>query len=206
MLTGNKKYLKKEDNREYYSKSDGNFMQFENCTMAHKVIDRIAWLVEKVHQLDGRTHISVGCKDGYECLTLQSMGVDCIGIDPSEDSILEARHRADQLGWDGRKMFKRGFAEDLPEGIKSDTISCLEVIEHVVDEDELVKALCKVGAYVLISTPDANGRHGLEDAKRNEEHVRVFTKEELETLVSKYGDIVESVIRDDQICILFKPR
>jgi len=205
MKTKNKKYLDKDKNKEYYAKSDGNFMPLENCTQAHKVIDRIAWLVEKVHELDGRTHIAVGCKDGYECLTLQAMGVDCVGIDPSEDSILEARHKADQLGWDGRKMFQKGFAEDMPEGLHADTVSCLEVIEHVVDENALLKVLSRLGTYVMVSTPDANGRHGLEDAKRNEEHVRMFTKEEFEKLIAKYGEIKESVVRDDQLLILYRP-
>lgn len=205
MKTGNKKYLNKEKNREYYSKGDQNFMPFDKCTMAHTVIDRMAWLIEKVHQLDSRTHIALGCKDGYECLTLQSMGVDCIGIDPSEDSILEARHRADVLGYDGRKMFSVGYAEDMPEGVHADTVSCLEVIEHVVDDEALLKVLSRLGSYVMISTPDANGRHGKEDAKRNEEHVRLYTKEELELLVGKYGDIKDSSIRDDQILIMYKP-
>lgn len=205
MKTKNKKYLDREANREYYSKSDQNFMPLEQCTMAHKIIDRVAWLVEKVHQLDSRTHIAVGCKDGYECLTLQAMGVDCMGIDPSEDSILEARHKADLLGYDGRKMFRRAFAEDLPAGMRAETVSCMEVIEHVVDEKKLLEVLSRLGDYVMISTPDANGRHGMEDSKRNEEHVRMFTQEELEKLVSNYGEIKESVIRDDQICILFQP-
>ena len=181
-------------------------MVLENCTQANRVIDRIQWLVEKVHELDGRTHIAVGCKDGYECMTLQAMGIDCVGIDPSEDSILEARHKADQLGWDGRKMFQLGFGEDIPEGVHADTVSCLEVIEHVAYEKALLKVLSRLGTYVLISTPDANGRHGLEDSKRNEEHVRMFTQKELEELIAQYGEIKESVIRDSQICILYKPR
>ena len=205
MLTGNKKYLNKKDNQAYYQKGDGHYMPLQNCTQANKVIDRIQWLVEKVHELDGRTHIGVGIKDGYECMTLQAMGVDCVGIDPSEDSILEARHKADQLGWDGRKMFKVGFAEEIPEGIHADTVSCLEVIEHVVDERALLKVLSRLGTYVLISTPDANGRHGMEDAKRNEEHVRMFTKEELEKFVGEFGEIKDLQVRDDQLCCLFKP-
>lgn len=206
MKTKNTKYLDQDKNRDYYGKSDGNFMPVQNATMAHKFIDRIAWLVEKVHQLDTRTHIGVGVKDGYECLTLQAIGVDCVGFDPSEDSVLEARHKADQLGYDGRKMFQKAFAEDLPDTLHADAVSCLEVIEHVVDEDKLLEKLTKLGDYVMISTPDANGRHGLEDSKRNEEHVRIFTKEELEKLCSKYGDIIESVVRDDQLCILIKSK
>lgn len=204
MKTQNSKYLDPDKNKEYYSSSDGNFMPFQNCTMAHKFIPRIKWLVEKIHELDTRTHIAVGCKDGYECLTLQAMGVDCVGIDPSQDAIFEARDKAHKLGYNGRKMFLRGFAEEIPEGVSADTVSCLEVIEHVVDEHKLLKKLSKLGNYLFVSTPNAEGRHGIEDSKRNEEHVRIFNKEEFEALMSKYGKIIDSQVIDDGLCILIK--
>lgn len=204
METKNKELKNKAKNREYYSKSDKNFMPLEHSTMAHKSIKRIAWLVGWIHKLDSRNHIAVGCKDGYECLTLQAMGVDCIGIDPSEDSIDEAREKARQLGFDFLSMFKVGFAEDLPDGLQVETLSCLEVIEHVVDPEVLLKKLTSIGKYVFVSTPDALGKHGLEDADRNPEHIRSYTKEEFIALCSKYGQVLECVVEDDQICISIK--
>ena len=205
MKTKNTTLLNIEENRKYYSQSDGNFMDLQKSRFAHRHIDRIKWLVEKVHMYDSRTHISIGCKDGYEVITLAEMGVDAIGVDPSEDAIADARLKAQQLGYDPLEMFKVGFLEDMPDGLVADTVSMLEVLEHVVDAESAIEKLSKMGRAVLLSTPDAKGRHGMKDSERNQEHVRVFTKKELEELVSKYGKIEESVIRDDQICISFKP-
>lgn len=205
MNTGNTIYLDKKANREYYRKSDSNFMPLEQSMNSHKVLDRLAWARDWVHALGGgKPHMSIGCKDGYFCLTLAAEGIECVGVDPSEDAIDEAKLKASEA--DLKVTYLVGFAEEIPEGIRAGTVDCLDVIEHVVDPDKLLQVLCRVGMWIMISTPDAGGRHGLEDAKRNPEHLRVYTQKELEKLISKYGVIRESVIRDDQLLILFRPK
>ena len=208
METKNKELTDKKKNQEYYGKSDGNFMAMEDSFRAHQLIDRIAWARRWVHEVASRTHIDVGTKDGYLCLTLGAEGVECVGIDPSEDAIDEARLRASE----GARMlaveptFLLGTGEDLPEGISADTVSCLEVIEHVVDPDKLLAKLSGAGSYVLICTPDIKGKHGLKDSERNPEHIRLYSKEEFEELIKKYGTILESVVQDGQILVCFRPK
>lgn len=202
MKTKNTQLLDPKENAQYYSQSDGNFMPLEQSLYAHKYLDRIAWARDWVHELDSQNHLDVGCKDGYFCLTLAAEGVDCIGIDPSSDAIEEARMKASEAKVP--VTYAQGFAEGLSDQIRADTVSCLEVIEHVLDPEELLKKLATIGRYVMISTPDAKGRHGLIDADRNPEHVRLYTIKELQKLVKKFGQLVECVVRDDQICILFK--
>ena len=82
----------------------------------------------------------------------------------------------------------------------------MEVIEHVVDPDLLLQKIVELGAYLMLTTPDAEGRHGLIDSERNEEHLRMYTLKELEKLINKYYKIKESVLIDDQICILGIPK
>lgn len=142
------------------------------------------------------------CKDGYECLTLTAEGIECVGIDPSEDAIDEAKLKAREAGLD--IVFLVGFGEQIPEGIRVDTISCLEVLEHVIDPDKLMTKLSSIGYFIMASTPDANGRHGIRDSERNKEHIRLYTKKEFEDFMGNYGKIMESVIRDDQICIIIQ--
>lgn len=204
MQTKNKKYLDEKANKEYYSESDGNFMPLDRSLFAHKYLPRVAWVREQVHSLGSISHIDVGCKDGYTCLTLQAEGIDCTGIDPSEDAIEEARHKALEAKLDC--TFLVGFGEEIPDGIIADTVSCMEVIEHVVDIDKLLKVLSRIGRYVMITTPDAKGRHGMSDSERNEEHVRLFTKKELEDECGKYGEVIKCELIDDQVCILYKPK
>jgi 2-polyprenyl-3-methyl-5-hydroxy-6-metoxy-1,4-benzoquinol methylase len=204
----NKELTDEKKNKEYYGRSDGNYMAADKAFIAHTVLDRIAWARKWVHELASRTHIDCGCKDGYLCLTLGAEGVECVGIDPSEDAIDEARLRVSEgiRNLATEPTFLLGTGEDLPDGVHADTVSCLEVIEHVIDPDKLLKKLSSAGSYVLICTPDIHGKHGLKDSERNPEHIRLYEKEELETLVSKYGTILESVIRDGQICIIYKSK
>jgi len=206
MVLQNKKsrLLNPEANREYYKQSDGHFMDLEDTFYAHRFLDRVAWARDVVHWADSRTHIDLGCKDGYLCLTLESEGVECIGIDPSEDAIEEAREKARAGGLD--TTFIIGCAEDIPDNIKADTVSCLEVVEHVIDPEILIERLSKMGDLILISTPDINGRHGAEDMKRNDEHLRMYSEKDLIELVSKYGNVLDCVIRDDQLCLTFEPK
>ena len=144
------------------------------------------------------------CKDGYTCLTLQAEGVDCTGIDPSEDAIEEARTKAETAKLDC--TFIVGYGEDIPDTIRVDTLSIMEVLEHVVNPNKLLEVASRTAMYVMITTPDVNGRHGMKDAERNQEHVRLYSKKELEKLCSKYGTIKESVIKDDQLQIIIKPK
>ena len=208
METKNTKYTDEKLNREYYSKSDSHFMDIKQAFFAHRTLPRIAWVRDKVYELGSEKHLDIGCKDGYLELTLSSEGIDCIGVDPSEDAIDEAKLRAKEAELDCQ--FKCAFIEDLTdEWIGehfSETVSMLEVIEHVADVDVVMRKLCQMGMYIFLSSPIAEGRHGTIDADRNEEHVRIFTKEEFEDLVSRYGVIKESVIIDDQICIMFQPK
>lgn len=202
MQTKNNKYLDLQKNREYYSQSDKNFMPLERALVCHKYLPRCAWVRDKVYELGSENHLDIGMKDGYLCLTLQAEGINCVGIDPSVDAVDEARLKATEARLDCK--FILGFAEDIPEGIMADTVSCMEVIEHVVDVDVLLKKLSSIGKYVMITTPDAEGRHGMIDSERNEEHVRMFTKQELIDACSKYGKVIETKLIDDQICIMFR--
>jgi 2-polyprenyl-3-methyl-5-hydroxy-6-metoxy-1,4-benzoquinol methylase len=208
MQTKNTKYLDIKENKEYYSKSDGHFMDVKNAFYAHRILPRIAWVRDKIYELGSEKHLDIGCKDGYMGLTLQSEGIDYIGVDPSEDAIDEAKLRASEADLDCE--FICSYIEDLDDKWIdehfSETVSMLEVIEHVVDVDLVLKKLCKMGLYIMVSTPEINGRHGLKDSERNEEHLRLYSKEEFEKLIEKYGEIKESVIIDEQIHILFKPK
>lgn len=202
MKTQNVKLLEPNANRDYYQVSDGNFMPVNVSNMAHTQIDRIRWAREKIHELGSMEHLDVGGKDGYLTLTLMSEGINCIAIDPSTDAIENAKQKAFELGLE--ENFEVAFIEDYETPFYFDTVSCLEVIEHVVDPDVVMKKLASLGEYVLVSTPDALGEHGLEDSKRNEEHVRIYNRAEFETLCSKHGEIIESDVRDNQIVIMFK--
>lgn len=203
MKTKNKRLNNTKENQNYYSKSDGNYLDINYATKAHQVLDRVAFAREWIHKLGSRYHLDFGCKDGYLDLTLASEGINCIGIDPSVDAIEEGALRAKELDVDN-VTFKVGTVENFDNKYRFDTVSMLEVIEHVIDPLKVVEKLAQCGNFVIISTPDASGRHGMKDSEQNEEHLRLYTQRELEALCSRVGEIVESIIRDDQLLIVFK--
>ena len=204
MQTGNTLLLNPKENKKHYETSDKHFMPLEQSLMAHTQLPRVAWVREWVHELGSENHLDIGAKDGYTCLTLQAEGVNCTGIDPSEDAIEEARTKAETAKLDC--TFIVGYGEDIPDTIRVDTLSIMEVLEHVVNPNKLLEVASRTAMYVMITTPDVNGRHGMKDAERNQEHVRLYSKKELERLCGKYGTIKESIIQDDQLHIIFKPK
>lgn len=205
MKTNNTKYLDEKKNREYYSKSDGEFLDDQSSLVAHKILDRVYWVREWVHTLGSMKHLDVGCKDGYTALTLTAEGVECVAIDPSVDAIEIAKKKAEATGYDVK--YQVGFLEDIdPENTPQfETVSCMEVIEHVVNVDKFMTILSQLGLYVMITTPDAEGQFGILDSKSNEEHVRLYTKSEFEEMINQYGVIEEIVQRDNQLYCIYKP-
>ena len=201
MTTGNILLLDRSENRDYYSTSDGNFMPLEQSLQAHKGLSRVKWVREWVHNILSRRHLDVGCKDGYTCLTLQAEGIECVGIDPSSDAVDAARLKAVQANLE--PVYITSFVEDYVNPKRFDSVSCMEVVEHVTDVDVLLKKLCSLGDHIFITTPDAIGRHGMKDAIRNQEHVRLFGKDELNELCFKYGEVIDIQSIDDQLFIYF---
>jgi len=202
MKTKNTKFLDVAKNREYYIKSDGNFMPLTSSLYAHRVLKRVDWVRGHVLKLDARTHLDVGCKDGYTALTLTADGIDCVAIDPSADAIEAAKEKAREVDYD--VTYITTMLEDYKTFHKFDTVSMMEVLEHVTDAEVVVEKLAKLGRFVLITTPDAFGQFGTKDAERNEEHVRLFTLGELEELCAKYGIIQEAVAVEGELYIIFQ--
>ena len=187
MKTKNTKLLNEDKNRKYYSKSDGNFLDLGNSLQAHKILSRINWARQFVHNRGVDSLLDVGTKDGYFPLLMKAEGLfgRCKGIDPSEDAIEYAKEKAEQAGLEVE--YEVAFFEDYKDENIYEAVSCMEVIEHVVDIDSFINKLISMGIFVIVSTPDAEGRFGMKDSERNEEHVRLFTKNELFELFHARG-------------------
>ena len=74
-----------------------------------------------------------------------------------------------------------------------DAVVCIEVIEHVVEDDIFVKNIAKVikdKGWAYFTTPNGDYIKN-EGPDKNPDHVRHYTKIELQTLLEKYFDKVE---------------
>ena len=106
--------------------------------------------------LAGRTALDVGCGAGLLAEPLARLGAGVTGLDASPELIAAARDHAEALGL--TIDYRAGELAEL--GGQFDLITCMEVIEHVADPAEFVKALAKrlaPGGLLILSTPNATG-------------------------------------------------
>ncbi len=99
----------------------------------------------------GLKMIDVGCGGGLVCEPLARLGGDVTGIDADQVAIGVAKEHAKRAGLE--IDYRVGAAEDLK--AKYDVVLALEIIEHVEEPQEFVKAcsrLVKPGGMVIFST------------------------------------------------------
>ncbi len=74
-----------------------------------------------------------------------------------------------------------------------DAVACIEVIEHVQDDEAFVAHISKVlkkGGWVYFTTPNGDYIKN-EGPNKNPDHVRHYTRAELKTLLDTYFDTVD---------------
>jgi 2-polyprenyl-6-hydroxyphenyl methylase/3-demethylubiquinone-9 3-methyltransferase len=106
--------------------------------------------------LQGKTALDVGCGAGLLAEPLARMGASVTGLDASPEVIAVARDHAARIGLE--IDYRAGDVQQL-DG-QFDLITAMEVIEHVADAADFVKALAKRLAedgLLVMSTPNATG-------------------------------------------------
>ena len=117
--------------------------------------------IDKKSSVKGLKVLDVGCGGGLLAEALNSKGAHVTAIDVTEANIGVAQLHAEkmQINIDYRLI----TAEDLAKNEKEsfDVVTCLEVIEHVPDPSQLIKAcsdLLKPHGQMFLSTLNRNAR------------------------------------------------
>jgi SAM-dependent methyltransferase len=122
------------------------------------VLDRWLWLRRGLRRGHLRT-FDAGCGNGGFSIFAANIGNEVVAASFSSDDQESARRRADALGVTGidfRVIDLREIDAHRPALGMFDQIICLETIEHVTDDEGLVKSLAamlKPGGQILVSTP-----------------------------------------------------
>ena len=111
--------------------------------------------------VDGLKVLDVGCGGGLLAEALDSKGAEVTAIDVTEANIEVAKLHAQKM--QVKIDYRLVTAEELAqkESQSFDVVSCLEVIEHVPDPGQLIKAcsdLLKTDGQMFLSTLNRNPR------------------------------------------------
>ncbi|HEU0065827.1 MAG TPA: bifunctional 2-polyprenyl-6-hydroxyphenol methylase/3-demethylubiquinol 3-O-methyltransferase UbiG [Sphingomonas sp.] len=105
--------------------------------------------------LAGRTALDVGCGAGLLCEPLARLGATVTGIDAAPENIVVAQQHADRAGLS--IAYRSGSVAALAADERFDLVTCLEVIEHVLDRETFVRGLAGAmadGGLLILSTPN----------------------------------------------------
>lgn len=104
--------------------------------------------------LSGRTALDVGCGAGLLCEPLARLGAAVTGIDAAPENVAAARAHAASSGL--AIDYRVGSVEDMGDA-RFDLVTCLEVVEHVVDPAAFIAGLGTAlaeGGLLILSTPN----------------------------------------------------
>ena len=120
---------------------------------------RLDW-INQLSPLEGQRVLDVGCGGGILSDSMARKGADVLGIDLATKALRVARLHALEAQTPRiqyREISAEALADEVPASF--DTVTCMEMLEHVPDPQSVVSAcarLVKPGGWVFFSTINRN--------------------------------------------------
>ncbi len=120
---------------------------------------RLEW-IDKLSRVSGKRALDVGCGGGILSDAMARKGANVLGIDLSSKALKVAQlhaMEAETPSIEYREIAAEALAVEMPG--QFDTVTCMEMLEHVPDPSSVVAAcakLAKPGAWLFFSTLNRN--------------------------------------------------
>jgi SAM-dependent methyltransferase len=120
------------------------------------VYDRYRWVRRRLRPGEGRT-LDVGAGNGGFAMFAASIGNKCVGISFDQEEMRDAERRAALCGIENVAFTVHDLRDGPLEG-RFDQLICLEVVEHLLDDERLFRDMAvalRPGGRLLLTTPFA---------------------------------------------------
>ncbi|EMI29065.1 class I SAM-dependent methyltransferase [Rhodopirellula europaea] len=183
----------------YYeeSYSEGMYSDFAAAQTMKRMTahSRLSELSRYVPSASGGRWLDVGCADGTFVAVAKEKGADAQGVELSATAVELAR----QAGLNVHS----GTVDSLPNDARFDTITAFDVIEHVLDPRDFIRALrmrVRDGGHIVLTLPDLNSMARRLMGSRwyfyiPEEHLHYFNRQNLSLLLQEEGFTVKAACR-----------
>ena len=191
-----------EYKKEYTTHGEFQLSNFQDGTiMYHR---RYQFVMEQIKELNIKSILDVGCSDGALVFAINEIGnIKADGIDADAKAVKFANAYAYKSKYNSE--FTQSIVEEFEPTMKYQAISCLEMIEHVIDPKgvlDKMESMIEDGGYIFISTPDKHGYFGEDNF--NPQHINHYNKEDLEKLIGKERIVAWDKVSPDLLTVVYK--
>jgi ubiquinone/menaquinone biosynthesis C-methylase UbiE len=153
--------------------------QFEAGKLSPYWGEHVSRYIFALQFVENKDVLDVACGTGYGLPFLRGKASRVVGVDASEEALLEAKNVCDD-----KTSVLLADALRLPFPDKTfDVVTSFETIEHLHERQEFlreIKRVLKINGLLVLSTPNANYTKPVNGKPTNPFHVFEYTPEELE--------------------------
>jgi SAM-dependent methyltransferase len=141
--------------RDYQLDFYGSCDRVRDYTSRMKIANKIQFVLDEILGLDTHSYacLDIGCSSGVVSTAIAPRFSRMVGLDIDKLALAEI-----EPGYDQKSVFLQGDAMQMPfHGETLDMIFCLQVYEHVPDDERMMSEIFRVlkpGGYVIFSGPN----------------------------------------------------